>query len=64
MYQHLLSGRIKQLIEGGVLRTDSVRLFVLDEADKLLEESFQEQIKYDCVYTSYAPAIQRMLEGR
>ena len=41
----LLAGRIKQLIESGVLKTDSVRLFVLDEADKLLEESFQEQIK-------------------
>lgn len=41
------SGRIKQLIELGMLSTASVRLFVLDEADKLLEEgSFQEQIKY------------------
>lgn len=39
-------GRIKQLIESGVLKTDSVRLFVLDEADKLLEESFQEQINW------------------
>lgn len=30
-----------------MLSTASVRLFVLDEADKLLEEgSFQEQIKY------------------
>lgn len=33
----------------GVLTTSSIRLFVLDEADKLLEEdissSFQEQIK-------------------
>ncbi|XP_052214029.1 uncharacterized protein LOC127832554 isoform X1 [Dreissena polymorpha] len=39
-------GRIKQLIEGGVLLTDSIRLFILDEADKLLEESFQEQINW------------------
>ncbi|KAM9855856.1 putative ATP-dependent RNA helicase DDX20 [Aulostomus maculatus] len=40
-------GRIKQLIELGVLSTASVRLFVLDEADKLLEEgSFQEQINW------------------
>lgn len=39
-------GRIKQLIELGALLTASIRLFVLDEADKLLEEgSFQEQIK-------------------
>lgn len=42
------SGRIKQLIELGMLSTASIRLFVLDEADKLLEEgSFQEQIKYE-----------------
>ncbi|MEQ2202006.1 DEAD (Asp-Glu-Ala-Asp) box polypeptide 20, partial [Xenoophorus captivus] len=42
----VFSGRIKQLIELGMLSTASVRLFVLDEADKLLEEgSFQEQIK-------------------
>lgn len=40
------SGRIKQLIELGILSPVSIRLFVLDEADKLLEEgSFQEQIK-------------------
>uniref|UniRef100_A0A4W4DXF2 RNA helicase n=1 Tax=Electrophorus electricus TaxID=8005 RepID=A0A4W4DXF2_ELEEL len=40
-------GRIKQLIEMGALLTSSIRLFVLDEADKLLEEgSFQEQINW------------------
>ncbi|KAL7884837.1 hypothetical protein AOLI_G00076070 [Acnodon oligacanthus] len=40
-------GRIKQLIEMGLLLTASIRLFVLDEADKLLEEgSFQEQINW------------------
>lgn len=39
-------GRIKQLIELDYLNTGSIRLFILDEADKLLEEgSFQEQIK-------------------
>lgn len=39
-------GRIKQLIELDYLNPGSVRLFILDEADKLLEEgSFQEQIK-------------------
>ena len=41
------AGRLKQLIEDGILRTESIRLFVLDEADKLLEENFQESIKYD-----------------
>ncbi|CAH1783028.1 unnamed protein product [Owenia fusiformis] len=39
-------GRIKQLIEIGAINTDSVRLFVLDEADKLLESNFQEQINW------------------
>uniref|UniRef100_A0AAR2LK60 RNA helicase n=1 Tax=Pygocentrus nattereri TaxID=42514 RepID=A0AAR2LK60_PYGNA len=40
-------GRIKQLIEMGLLLTTSIRLFVLDEADKLLEEgSFQDQINW------------------
>ncbi|XP_078595311.1 uncharacterized protein LOC144872739 [Branchiostoma floridae x Branchiostoma japonicum] len=44
-------GRIKQLIELGVLKTTSIRLFVLDEADKLLETgSFQEQINW--IYSS------------
>ena len=40
------SGRVKQLMELSALITNSIRLFVLDEADKLLEESFQDQIKY------------------
>ncbi|XP_066284995.1 probable ATP-dependent RNA helicase DDX20 [Branchiostoma lanceolatum] len=44
-------GRIKQLIELGLLKTSSIRLFVLDEADKLLETgSFQEQINW--IYSS------------
>ncbi|XP_022236392.1 uncharacterized protein LOC106475444 isoform X2 [Limulus polyphemus] len=44
-------GRIQQLINEGLLKTDSVRLFVLDEADKLLEESFQTSINwiYSCL---------------
>ncbi|KAL4226434.1 DEAD (Asp-Glu-Ala-Asp) box polypeptide 20 [Mactra antiquata] len=43
-------GRIKQLIECGALHTDSIRLFILDEADKLLEDSFQDQINW--IYSS------------
>ncbi|XP_057296423.1 probable ATP-dependent RNA helicase DDX20 [Hydractinia symbiolongicarpus] len=40
-------GRIRQLIQEKHIRTQSIRLFVLDEADKLLEEgSFQEQINW------------------
>ncbi|NXL70073.1 DDX20 helicase, partial [Leptocoma aspasia] len=52
-------GRIKQLIELEYLSTASVRLLVLDEADKLLEEgSFQEQINW--IYSSL-PVHKQML---
>ncbi|XP_043102127.1 probable ATP-dependent RNA helicase DDX20 [Puntigrus tetrazona] len=55
-------GRIKQLIEMGALTTSSIRLFVLDEADKLLEDdsssSFQEQINW--IFSSL-PANKQML---
>ncbi|KFO89924.1 putative ATP-dependent RNA helicase DDX20, partial [Buceros rhinoceros silvestris] len=53
------TGRIKQLIELDYLNTASIRLFILDEADKLLEEgSFQEQINW--IYSSL-PANKQML---
>ncbi|XP_035721843.1 probable ATP-dependent RNA helicase ddx20 [Vespa mandarinia] len=39
-------GRVKYLIEKGFLKTDNIRLFVLDEADKLMENSFQGDINY------------------
>jgi ATP-dependent RNA helicase DDX20 len=39
-------GRVKHLIEKGFLKTDNVRLFVLDEADKLMEPSFLKDVKY------------------
>ncbi|KAK2490563.1 hypothetical protein MC885_007020, partial [Smutsia gigantea] len=52
-------GRIKQLIELDYLIPGSIRLFILDEADKLLEEgSFQEQINW--IYSSL-PASKQML---
>ncbi|XP_041283113.1 probable ATP-dependent RNA helicase DDX20 isoform X2 [Onychostruthus taczanowskii] len=52
-------GRIKQLIELEYLSTASVRLLVLDEADKLLEEgSFQEQVNW--IYSSL-PVNKQML---
>ncbi|XP_034626485.1 probable ATP-dependent RNA helicase DDX20 [Trachemys scripta elegans] len=52
-------GRIKQLIELDCLNTASIRLFILDEADKLLEEgSFQEQVNW--IYSSL-PANKQML---
>ncbi|ESO82336.1 hypothetical protein LOTGIDRAFT_223393 [Lottia gigantea] len=43
-------GRVKHLIEHGLMSTDSIRIFILDEADKLLEDSFQEQINW--IYSS------------
>ncbi|XP_033744677.1 probable ATP-dependent RNA helicase DDX20 [Pecten maximus] len=51
-------GRIKQLIENGMMTTDSIRMFILDEADKLLEEGFQEQINW--IYSSL-PENKQML---
>lgn len=38
-------GRLKHLIEKGMIKVNNVRLFVLDEADKLMETSFQKDIK-------------------
>lgn len=38
-------GRVKHLIEMGLLTVSKIRLFVLDEADKLMEINFQTDIK-------------------
>ncbi|KAG0226683.1 DEAD (Asp-Glu-Ala-Asp) box polypeptide 20 [Actinomortierella wolfii] len=37
-------GRVRQLIESGDLKTSQIRLLVLDEADKLMEEAFQGDV--------------------
>ena len=39
-------GRVADLIKRGALRTDSLRVLVLDEADEMLSQGFSEQI-YD-----------------
>ncbi|KAK5642259.1 hypothetical protein RI129_008426 [Pyrocoelia pectoralis] len=39
-------GRIKHLIEAKKLNVKSVKLFVLDEADNLMDENFQNDINY------------------
>ncbi|XP_046746318.1 uncharacterized protein LOC124411300 [Diprion similis] len=39
-------GRVKHLVDKGILNVNSIRLFVLDEADKLMEVSFQKDINY------------------
>lgn len=38
-------GRIKHLIGKEFLKVSKIRLFVLDEADKLMETNFQTDIK-------------------
>ena len=44
-------GRIKQLIDLNVLKTNSIRLLVLDECDKLLDIHFKQQIDgiFECL---------------
>lgn len=37
-------GRVRQLIEEKYLKTDAVRFFALDEADKMLESSFKNDV--------------------
>jgi translation initiation factor 4A len=39
-------GRISYLIEQGNIKKENISLLILDEADEMLSESFQEQIKY------------------
>ncbi|KAL0270985.1 UNVERIFIED_CONTAM: hypothetical protein PYX00_008237 [Menopon gallinae] len=42
-------GRMKHLISSGLMDLSAVRLFVLDEADRLMEETFKNDISY--IYT-------------
>ncbi|XP_022081316.1 uncharacterized protein LOC110974182 [Acanthaster planci] len=51
-------GRVKQLIEYDVMRTESIRLLILDEADKLLDDKFQDQINW--IY-NHLPVNKQML---
>uniref|UniRef100_A0A914V102 RNA helicase n=1 Tax=Plectus sambesii TaxID=2011161 RepID=A0A914V102_9BILA len=43
-------GRLCQLVQSDILSLGAVRLFVLDEADKLMEESYQQNVKYAVFY--------------
>jgi hypothetical protein len=56
-----LAGRVKALLETGSLPCDRVRMFVLDEADKLLERKLRDQIK--CVYVNQGRASMSSLSG-
>ena len=39
-------GRLRQLMESGHIKMEAVRLFVLDEADKLMEDSFKPDLTW------------------
>ncbi|KAK0180760.1 hypothetical protein PV327_003111 [Microctonus hyperodae] len=39
-------GRLKHLTELGLLKLNNIRLFVLDEADKLMDGSFQKDVNF------------------
>lgn len=57
--QHVVSGtpgRVFDMIRRRVLRTRSIKMLVLDEADEMLNKGFKEQI-YD-VYRYLPPATQ------
>ncbi|XP_033217363.1 eukaryotic initiation factor 4A-III-like isoform X2 [Belonocnema kinseyi] len=60
--QHVVSGtpgRVFDMIKRRVLRTRGIKMFVLDEADEMLNRGFKEQI-YD-VYRYLPPATQVVL---
>ncbi|KAI9144723.1 P-loop containing nucleoside triphosphate hydrolase protein [Paraphysoderma sedebokerense] len=52
-------GRVYDMINRGALRTDSVKMFVLDEADEMLSRGFKDQI-YD-VFQLLPPTTQVVL---
>ncbi|XP_014295613.1 probable ATP-dependent RNA helicase DDX20 isoform X2 [Microplitis demolitor] len=39
-------GRLRHMIDKKLIKIDNVRLFVLDEADKLMDNSFQKDVDY------------------
>ncbi|KAI1315454.1 translation initiation factor eIF4A [Mortierella claussenii] len=52
-------GRVMDMIKRGALKTDSIKMFVLDEADEMLSRGFTEQI-YD-VFQTLPPHTQVVL---
>lgn len=52
-------GRVMDMINRGALRTSSVRMFVLDEADEMLSRGFKDQI-YE-VFQTMPPSVQIFL---
>ncbi|PIO60645.1 hypothetical protein TELCIR_17854, partial [Teladorsagia circumcincta] len=50
------TGRICQMAQSGALNMKSIDLFVLDEADKLMEDCFQKDINY--LFSALPPSRQ------
>lgn len=38
-------GRVDQMIRSGYLKTDTIKLFIIDEADEMLQAGFKEQVQ-------------------
>ena len=51
-------GRIRQMVDEGHLKTDSIRMFCLDEADKMMERAFKNDVTF--VFNKLPPAKQVM----
>ena len=51
-------GRIRQMVDEGHLKTGSVRMFCLDEADKMMERAFKNDVTF--VFNKLPPAKQVM----
>ena len=52
-------GRVYDMISRGALRTNNIKMFVLDEADEMLSRGFKEQI-HD-VFKTLNPDVQSIL---
>ncbi|KAL7079304.1 hypothetical protein ACQ4LE_001800 [Meloidogyne hapla] len=52
-------GRVNDMIQRGSLKTEKIKMFVLDEADEMLSRGFKDQI-YD-VFKSLPPDVQVVL---
>ncbi|VDM67096.1 unnamed protein product [Strongylus vulgaris] len=50
------TGRICQMVQNGNLNMENIDLFILDEADKLMEECFQKDINY--LFSTLPPSRQ------
>lgn len=54
-------GRLRALIESRALATDTIRQFVLDEADRLMESSFSKDIKFSHFCSLFLASHSRLI---